>query len=288
MSTWSLRLSLLGLLAVAPVACGKDSNASPELCKTGALACQCYANDTCDDELSCLVGLCLDLSLGTGGDQTGAGGVTEPGSGGAGSEKNESGASIGGTTAQGGTTPAGGGSFSFGGSVNHAGMAGSGGTPPTDSFPPNPAGCALVTSCATCCETVGVFALDALATDATSRYVKAFDVTSSAASAEYQLGGSDAIGAIFFRFTSPQDINSLQISGLGTGGSLEIALVRAAGKDGCIYPVIAGSLSPVPDTCWGLGAGPYAVLPADQIEVRVRAYSPGPAALNITAVAFGP
>ena len=76
--------------------------------------------------------------------------------------------------------------------------------------------------------------------------------------------------------------------GQGAGGSLEVALVRANGKDGCIYPVVDGSLSPAPDTCWGLGAGPYAVLPADQIEVRVRASFAGSAALNITGVAFGP
>jgi hypothetical protein len=279
----------LSLVAVALAACS-DSKGQDEPCKTGALACHCYANDTCDRGLSCLsdVGLCVDLSLGQGGGDVGAGGAFVPSEGGADGQPEEGGAASGGSFTGGGMNPGGGGSFSTGGSSGSAGAAGTGGTPPVDLFPPNPAGCALVTSCATCCETVGVYALDALALNATNQYVKAFSASATAATAEYQLASGDAIGAIFFRFTSPQSIGSLQILGQGTGGSLEVALVRANGKDGCIYPVVAGSLSPAPDTCWGLGAGPYAVLPADQIEVRVRASLPGPAALNITGVAFGP
>jgi hypothetical protein len=146
----------------------------------------------------------------------------------------------------------------------------------------------MVTSCPSCCETVGVYALDTFANDATSSYVTSFEVTATSAIAEYDLFTSDEIGAIFFRFNSPQDIGSLSIYGEGTGGSLEIALVRASGKDGCIYPVVGGTLSPAPDSCWGLGAGPYAALPADQIEVRVRSALGGRAALSITAVQYGP
>ena len=99
---------------------------------------------------------------------------------------------------------------------------------------------------------------------------------------------SDEIGAIFFRFNSPQSIGSLSIYGTGTGGALEVALVRAGGLDGCIYPVVGGSLSPAPDACWGLGAGPYAALPADQIEVRVRSLLGGRAALSITGLQYAP
>ena len=144
------------------------------------------------------------------------------------------------------------------------------------------------TSCPTCCETVGVYGLDSLANDATPFYVTAFDVSETSATAEYDLATSDDIGAIFFRFKTAQTINSLKILGTGTGGSLEIALVRAGGKDGCIYPIVGGTLSPVPDTCWGLGAGPYAALPADQIEVRVRSVLGGRAALSVTGVQYGP
>lgn len=287
MSKWSLRCVGLGLVAAAVAACGRDSKDNDELCKTGALACHCYANATCDDELSCVAGVCFDLSLGQGGGDTGVGGAPEPSEGGAEGQPDEGGASSGGAVTTGGTSQGGGGSFSTAG-AGGGGSAGSGGVPPVDLFPPNPAGCALVTSCATCCETVGVYALDALAQNATNQYVTAFSASTTAAIAEYQLPSSDAIGAIFFRFTSPQNIGSLSILGQGVGGSLEVALVRANGKDGCIYPVVGGSLSPAPDACWGLGAGPYAVLPADQLEVRVRASLPGSAALNITGVAFGP
>lgn len=290
MSKWSLRCVGLGLLAVAVAACGRDSKDSDELCKTGGLACHCYANDTCDAELSCIAGVCFNPSLGLGGGDTGTGGAPEPSEGGTEGEPDEGGAGNGGSSPSGGVSQGGGGSFSTAGTSGSGGggNAGSGGMPPVNLFPPNPAGCALVSSCATCCETVGVYALDALAQNATNQYVTAFSASATAATAEYQLPSSDAIGAIFFRFTSPQNIGSLTILGQGAGGSLEVALVRANGKDGCIYPIVGGSLSPVPDACWGLGAGPYAVLPADQLEVRVRASLPGSAALNITGVAFGP
>lgn len=288
MLNWSLRSLGLSLVALVTAACSSDSKSNDDPCKTGALACHCYANDTCDAKLSCFSGVCFDFSLVQGGRDTGAGGASEPTDGGAAAEPGEGGAGSGGPLSGGGTAHGGGGSFSFAGTSGSAGVAGGGGTAPVDLFPPNPAGCALVTSCATCCDTVGVYALDALAQNATNQYVKAFSASSTAATAEYQLASSDAIGAIFFRLTSPQSIGSLSILGQGAGGPLEVALVRANGKDGCIYPVVAGSLSPAPDTCWGLGAGPYAVLPADQIEVRVRATLPGSAALNITGVAFGP
>ncbi len=288
MSKWSLLCVGLGLVTVALTACSDDSK-KDDPCKTGALACPCYANSTCDGDLSCVSGVCFDFSFGLGGDGQGG---SAPGVAGADGGGDEGGAPSGDGGGGGSLNPGEGGSFTTAGTGGTAagsgGAGGSGGAPPMDLFPPDAAGCALVTSCATCCDTVGVYALDALAQNATNQYVKAFSVSTSAASAEYQLPGSGSIGAIFFRLTSPQNIGSLSISGQGTGGALEVALVRANGKDGCIYPVIGGTLSPAPDTCWGRGAGPYAVLPADQIEVRVRAVVSGPAALNITGVAFGP
>jgi hypothetical protein len=290
MKKWCLGVLMAGVVAMSIGACGggKDSSQSP--CKTGGEACWCYENETCDRGLSCLAGLCLDLN-GSGGApfDNSEGGAAEPAggspdempqgakdSGGSAGVNNNAGASLGG-------------SFNFGGSNGAAGKGGSGGTGSTvDKFPPDPAGCALVSTCPTCCETTGVYALDALAKDATSKYVTAFTVSAESALAEFDFLGSGQIGAIFFRFGTAQTINSLSIAGSGTGGSLEVALVRAQGKDGCIYPVVGGSLSPVPDTCWGLGAGPYALLPADQIEIRVRALTAGRAALNITDVQYGP
>jgi hypothetical protein len=288
---------LLGALTILPGACSDKSNASQPQCQPGAETCQCHEDQTCDHGLTCFAKVCLDLAGGFGGASM------LPGGAGEGSGDDEAGASGSageGATPSGGKTGAGGTGAGTGGSVittsgtggvhnggnTNGGSAGSGGA--GQAFPPNPAGCALVSTCPSCCETSGVFALDTLDLDATSRYVTAFDVTASAATAEFDFATSGEVGAIFFHFSSPQDIGALSISGLGTGGALEIALVRANGKDGCIYPVSGGSLSPTPSTCWGLGAGPYAALPADQIEVRVRSLGAGRAAINVSSVQYGP
>jgi len=290
-----LAFAALGILACA---CSSDaSNNSP--CKTGALACQCYANKTCDTGLSCVATVCIDLSgfggfgniFGTGGEgaTSGAGSTSDAGA-------SSGGASVGGAPSSGGSISSGG-SLSTGGAISSGGLMSSGGSIAAAGagtggagqvFPPNPAGCARVTSCPTCCETAGVFALNSLANDATSKYVTAFDVTASAITAEFNFATSDEVGAIFFHFSTPQDIGALSIAGLATGGAFEIALVRATGKDGCIYPVVGSSLSSTPSSCWGLGAGPYAALPADQIEVRVRSLSAGRAALNVSSVQYAP
>lgn len=293
----SASLSIFFSATLLAGACSDKSNENQHPCKTGSEACQCYDNDTCDRGLSCFAKLCLDLNGGLAGsgplpgaagddsmdDGAGApssGGETTSGGGkgGSGGSSSGSGGSIISTSGSGGVTSSAG--------KGGGGSGGSGGN--TETFPPNPDGCALVSTCPECCETTGVFALDTLDADATSRYVTAFDVTTSAATAEFDFASSGEVGAIFFRFSTPQDIGALSISGLGTGGSLEIALVRANGKDGCIYPVQGGSLSPTPSTCWGLGAGPYAALPADQIEVRVRSVSAGRAAINVSSVQYGP
>lgn len=288
---WACVLSALTALAGG---CSDKSKSDEHPCKTGAEACQCYANDTCDRGLTCFAKLCLDLDAGLGGDGPQLGGAGEgslgeeagsPGSAGDGPASGGS-LSSGGSIGSGGKLNTGGGGTSSGGSISGGGSGGSGGG--ADPFPPDPAGCALVTSCPTCCETTGVFALDTADLDATARYVTAFEVTASNATAEFEFESSDEVGAIFFRFGSPQDIGALSIAGLATGGSMEIALVRASGKDGCIYPVQGGSLSSTPSTCWGLGAGPYAALPADQIEIRVRSTSSGRAALNVSSVEYAP
>ncbi|HET7544449.1 MAG TPA: hypothetical protein VFK05_31475 [Polyangiaceae bacterium] len=287
----------LGILAQA---CGNDApKDSP--CKTGAEACLCYANKTCDAGLSCLGTLCIDLSgiagsgsvLGGGGEPSsiGASGAADIGDAGAAN----GGASAGGASSAAAGSSSDGGSISSGGSIGHGGALSSGGSTAAAGaggagqlFPPNPAGCARVTSCPTCCDTSGVFALNSLSVDATSKYVTAFNVDSSAASAEFEFATSDEVGAIFFHFSTPQSIGALSIAALAVGGALEIALVRATGKDGCIYPVVGSSLSSIPSSCWGLGAGPYAALPADQIEVRVRSLSSGRAALNVSSVQYAP
>lgn len=295
MNKWCLGAMMSGVLLVAAAGCSSDKNANQAPCKTGSEACLCYPNKTCDDELSCLAGLCLDLEGVGGAAALAQGGQAEPAGAGPDAPA-DAGKDTGGNA---GANNAMGGSFTLGGTGGTGGAAGSvagkssggssaGGTTTVEPFAPDPVGCALVTSCPSCCETTGVYALDALANDATASYVTAFSVSTSAALAEFDFAGPEQIGAIFFRFSTAQNITSLRVLGNGTGGSLEIALVRAQGKDGCIYPVIGGSLSPIPDTCWGLGAGPYALLPADQIEIRVRAVQAGRAALSVTGVEYGP
>lgn len=292
MKKWCLGALISGVVAVVTGGCGSDKNANQPTCKTGSETCECYPNKTCDGKLACFAGLCLDLD-GVGGGVQGLGGAADTTAGGAPDDTSQAGKSTGG----GGTGSSTAGSSSLGGSINTAGKGGSGGssgslgtagTGGVEVFPPDPAGCALVTSCPTCCQTTGVYALDALAKDATAKYVTDFSVTTSSALAEFDFTAHDQIGAIFFRFSTAQNIGQLSVLGSGTGGTLEVALVRAQGKDGCIYPIVAGELSPSPDSCWGLGAGPYALLPADQIEVRVRALQAGRAALNVTGVEYGP
>jgi hypothetical protein len=300
MKKWCLGVLMSGVAVVVTGACGSGNEAP---CKTGAAACVCYANQTCDGALSCFAGLCLDLDglggalQGQGGDVDAAGGAPDDTSQGAQNMGGtEAGSGVAGSLSRGGSNGTAGkgnggvgnGGVSNGGGSNGGVSTGGGGIGSVDMFPPDPAGCALVTSCPTCCQTTGVYALDALANDATAKYVTSFSVTASSALAEFDFAGQDQIGAIFFRFATPQNIGQLGVVGSGTGGTMEVALVRAQGKDGCIYPIIAGSLSPTPDTCWGLGAGPYAVLPADQIEIRVRALEAGRAALNVTGVQYGP
>ena len=287
-----LTFAALGIFAGA---CSSDApKDSP--CKTGAAACLCYANRTCDAGLSCLGTLCIDLSgIGGYGSVLGAGGeFAASGANGAG-DAGEAGAASGEVSAGGSSTGGAGGSIASGGAIASAGaigtagsMAAAGAAGAANLFPPNPAGCARVTSSPNSCDTSGVFALNSLSADSTSKYVTAFNVDATAATAEFNFATSDEVGAIFFHFSTPQNIGALSIAGLATGGALEIALVRATGKDGCIYPVVGSSLSSVPSSCWGLGAGPFAALPADQIEVRVRSLSSGRAALNVSSVQYAP
>lgn len=293
MTKWLFGVVSLGACLSFAGACSSDkNNQSP--CAVGSLGCFCYGNGTCDRGLSCIAkaGVC-SFDIGAGGAFDEPVGVGEGGAPVGGDEGGAPSEPDGGTATSGGRAGAAsqGGSFSLGGATPLGGSAGSvatAGSGNSNAFPDSAVGCAIVATCPSCCDTVGVYALDPLANDATQRYVKSFNVTASAATAEYDLTTSDEIGAIFFRFKSPQSIGSLSVAGLGTGGSLEIALVRAGGLDGCIYPIVGSSLSPVPETCWGLGAGPYAALPADQIEVRVRSLLGGRAALNVTRLEYGP
>jgi uncharacterized membrane protein YgcG len=191
--------------------------------------------------------------------------------GGSGGRRSTGGTSAGGTAAGG----------------SSSGGTGTGGTPPSDPFPPDPAGCELVSSCPECCETAGVYALDALSNDATATFVTAFEVSSTLAEASFSFTGSGQVGGIFFKLAGPETIGSIGVDIGGAGGSLEVALVRANGADGCTYSVVGNSLASPPE-CWGLGAGPYAGFPVDQIEVRIRADFSGAATLRVADISYGP
>jgi hypothetical protein len=186
-----------------------------------------------------------------------------------------------------GMTPVGtGGTSNMGtGGAGNTGTGGAGGAGP---FPPNPAGCALVSSCASCCSTSGVFALDAASDDATSQLVRSFSASATGASASFQFTAAEQIGAIFFKLASPQDIGFLGLSMGGSGGLFEVALVEGNGANGCIYDVIGSELDSIPSACWGDGAGPAAGLPADQIEVRVRSTKAGAGSVSVTDLEFSP
>ena len=62
--------------------------------------------------------------------------------------------------------------------------------------------------------------------------------------------------------------------------------MRNGGADGCTYTVIGNSLSSPPG-CWGLGAGPYAGYPVEQLEVRLRADFSGAATLRVRDIHYG-
>ena len=221
----SLTFAALALLISA---CGTKPNDST--CKTGAEACHCYANDTCDDGLSCLATVCLNLS-GVGGAASILGGAGSSAGGsatGGGSGANDAGGSsatgggAGGSISNGGSVSSAG-SISSGGSISNGGSISTGGSSGTGGglFPPNPAGCARVTTCPSCCQTTGVFALDSLAFDATSRSVTAFNVSASAVTADFNFTTSDEVGAIFFHFSTAasrsrtrNEIWSSRISGI--------------------------------------------------------------------------
>jgi hypothetical protein len=181
---------------------------------------------------------------------------------------------------------AGSGGTGSGGKGGNAGSGGSGGTGSSLDLSPKPEGCKLVTSCPTCCETMGVFALDTASLNATDAYVSGFSLGETTATASFDFLAPDEVGSIFFRFTEPQEIGALSVSVGGTGGTFEVALVNNS-DNGCIYPISGGILASSPSYCWGLGAGPIGE-PADQIEVRVRSLAGGHAVLTVGELEYGP
>ena len=168
-----------------------------------------------------------------------------------------------------------------------SGGSGTGGSVAVDPFPPDPAGCAFLSSCPECCETVGVYALDTFDDDVTADVVTGFSVSSEYVEATFDFQSASEVGGIFFRLASSESIGSLGIDISGAGGEFELALVRNGGADGCTYTVVGNSLLNPPG-CWGLGAGPYAGYPVEQLEVRLRADFSGPATLRVRDIHYGP
>src|SRR5690349_23398580 len=83
MKKWCLGALMSGVVLITVAACSSNKNGNQAPCKTGAEACVCYANDTCDDALTCLAGLCFDLqgiggaSLGQAGQPESSGGAAD-------------------------------------------------------------------------------------------------------------------------------------------------------------------------------------------------------------------
>ncbi len=138
-----------------------------------------------------------------------------------------------------------------------------------------------------CCDTVGVYALDIDDDDVTAAVVTGFSVSSEYVEATFDFQSASEVGGIFFRLASSESIGSLGIDISGAGGDFELALVRNGGADGCTYTVVGNSLLNPPG-CWGLGAGPYAGYPVEQLEVRLRADFSGPATLRVRDIHYGP
>jgi len=144
-SKWALGAVVLsGAVSVAATSCGgtstqSDADASvagQASCPVGAETCACYGDDTCNDNLRCLSGVCVSMAATGSGGNVGAGGSTggnpgtgsQPGSagdvpmtttGGATSVSGGSSSTIGGSSGSFGGSPG-----SFGGSVPVAGAAG--------------------------------------------------------------------------------------------------------------------------------------------------------------------
>src|SRR3954468_22496167 len=123
MKKWCLGALISGVVAVVTGACGGDKNANAPTCKTGAEACECYPNKTCDGGLTCFADLCLDLD-GVGGAVRGLGGDAETATAGGTPDDPPQG----GKSADGGRAPGTAGSSSLGGSISTAGKAGSAGS----------------------------------------------------------------------------------------------------------------------------------------------------------------
>jgi hypothetical protein len=199
------------------------------------------------------------------------------GTGGTGGGAGGSGGSVGGT---GGSTGGAGGSGGTGG-------GGTGGSAGSGSIDEVPEACALLTSCTGCCVTVGAYALDTLDEDVTASRVR--DLTYEpdyVITATYSFQSSGETGGIFFRLASAVTMEYLALSVGSSAGGMEAALVRSAGADGCIYPIVGSTLSATPSACWGTGAGPYYGLPVDQIEIRVRSTAAQTATLAVGEVYF--
>lgn len=132
--TWPLsRLAAVSSIALAGMVCGcKKSDGAPSKgCPEGAESCPCYGNDTCDEPLSCVSHVCVDLP---GAAQGGAGSEGAPDSskagraarGGANTESDGGGPSRGGDSH--GGAEEGAGSSGVGGGAGETASGGVGGS----------------------------------------------------------------------------------------------------------------------------------------------------------------
>jgi hypothetical protein len=130
-----------------------------------------------------------------------------------------------------------------------------------------------------------VFSLDAESLDRTLEGVTQWSYDGSSVNANFTFSGPNQVGAIFFRLTEPAEIEYLDLYAGGSGGGLEVVLVNDGGTNGCIYPIVDGTLLGY-SSCWGTGAGPAFGVPVDQIDVRIFSTASGPGYLEVLELGF--
>jgi endoglucanase len=172
-----------------------------------------------------------------------------------------------------------GGTSGSGGTGGTGGTGGSGGS--GVDLTEKPAACDLVTTCASCCTTAGVFALDGYdpPNDITEAIVTSWSADASSAQASFVFTGSNQVGAVFFKFSSPQYFTSLGVDYAASGAAGEVALVKDNGATGCVY--IDDGLGWIQNGCWG-----YPDYTFDQIEVRARSLGSGTVTLTVREVVY--
>lgn len=230
-------------------------------CEVGEEGCECYPDDTCDDDFSCLSNLCVD-----------------PGDDGMG------GSGTGGTDGTGGETA----SESCSSERDYRGSCSAGTVEECrDGHWTNGecAGCGVLTP-ASMCAHVNIFAIGAppLYGDYSDR-ITSISQSESGVEMTIDFTEADQIAIIQFRLNDPTNIETLSVSSTVTSGVVDVSLEDGTGVNGCTYPLVAGSINKPAGACWTETYGTSS--PASAVSIRLNAAGPGTATLMLTDVTMG-